>query len=274
MPGPFDFTGKVVFVSGGTSGINLGIAEGFARAGATMAVMSRSQPRIDEALERLRHAGAEASGHSADVRDYAAVDRAVNAVRQQHGLIDVVVSGAAGNFPATAERMSANAFRAVVDIDLLGTFNVLRASFPHLRKPGASIINVSAPQAAIPSELQMHVSAAKAGVDMITRVGALEWGRVGLRVNSVIPGMTAGTEGMRRLNPTPELEQVALDSIPLGRFGDVDDVAECCLWLASPHASYVTGAVIPVDGGVSLAGFSVTMAAAARRFRQMAAPAP
>ena len=149
------------------------------------------------------------------------------------GAIDVLVSGAAGNFPAPALGMSANAFKTVVDIDLLGTFNVLRAAFEFLRKPGASVINISAPQAFQPMELQMHVCAAKAGVDMVTRVGALEWGPAGVRVNSIVPGPIANTEGMKRLAPTPQLAQIVSDSVPLRRFGEASEIADACLWLGS-----------------------------------------
>lgn len=258
MSHPFDFSGKHVFISGGTSGINLGIAQAFARAGAKLSVMSRSQEKVDAAVTALQGRGGTATGFSADVRDYAAVEAALKGAVAAHGKIDVLVSGAAGNFPAPALGMSANGFKAVVDIDLMGTFHVLRAAFTHLAKPGASIINISAPQAYNAMEFQMHVCAAKAGVDMVTRVGAIEWGPAGVRVNSVVPGPIENTEGMKRLAPTPETEKIVVDSVPLGHMGTVDDIANCCLWLASPMARYVTGTVIPVDGGWSLGGTSIS----------------
>lgn len=251
------FANAHVFVAGGTSGINLGIARAFAEAGARVSVLSRSQDRIDAAVAQLRELGPDAAGFAADVRDYAATEAALRGAHEKFGDIDVLVSGAAGNFPAPALGMSANAFKSVVDIDLLGTFHVLRGAFEFLRKPGASVINISAPQAFQPMELQMHVCAAKAGVDMITRVGAIEWGPAGVRVNSIVPGPIAGTEGMKRLAPTPQLAQIVNDSVPLRRFGEPSDIANACLWLASPMAAYVTGAVIPVDGGWSLAGTAI-----------------
>src|SRR3984957_6461917 len=180
MTQPFDYRGKNVFVAGGSSGINLGIADAFAAAGAKVAILSRSQPRIDGALEQLRRHGGAVAGYAADVRDYAALAGALAAVAGEWGAIDVLVSGAAGNFPAAALGMSSNGFKAVMDIDLLGGFNVLRAGHQHLRKPGAAIINISAPQAFNPMPLQIHVCAAKAGVDMLTRVLALEWGGDGI----------------------------------------------------------------------------------------------
>ena len=141
-----DCTGANVFVAGGTSGINLGIAEGFAAAGARVAVMSRSQDKVDAAVRRIRDLGAESIGAAADVRDVEATCAALTAAHEAFGDIDVLVSGAAGNFPATALGMSPNAFRSVVEIDLLGTYHVLRTGYEFLRKPGAVVINISAPQ--------------------------------------------------------------------------------------------------------------------------------
>jgi NAD(P)-dependent dehydrogenase (short-subunit alcohol dehydrogenase family) len=250
----FDFTGKLVFVAGGTSGINLGIAEAFAEAGAKLAVVSRSQNRVDEAQRQLRVFGGKVVGLPADVRNVEAISAALKAAHDSLGEIDILVSGAAGNFPSPALGMSANGFKAVVDIDLLGTFNVLRTAHTYLRKPGAVVVNISAPQALLPVPLQSHVCAAKAGVDMLTRVLAIEWGSDGIRVNSVVPGPIEDTEGMRRLASTPEAIQSIICGVPLGRAGTKKDVADLVLFLASPWATYISGAVIPVDGGWSANG--------------------
>jgi len=168
------------------------------------------------------------------------------------GDIDILVSGAAGNFPSPALGMSANGFKAVVDIDLLGTFNVLRTGHAYLRKPGAVVVSISAPQALLPIPLQSHVCAAKAGVDMLTRVLAIEWGSDGIRVNSIMPGPIEDTEGMKRLAPTPDAMQTIIRGVPLGRMGTKQDVAHLVLFLASPWAAFISGAVIPVDGGWSV----------------------
>jgi NAD(P)-dependent dehydrogenase (short-subunit alcohol dehydrogenase family) len=256
-----DFSETTVFVAGGTSGINLGIAEAFATAGARVAVMSRSKEKVDAAVTRLQALGAQATGGAADVRDPEATSAVLQLAHAAFGDIDVLVSGAAGNFPAAALDMSPNAFRSVVDIDLLGSYHVLRAAYPLLRKPGAVVINVSAPQAFLPMALQSHVCAAKAGVDMMTRVLAIEWGRDGIRINSVVPGAIEGTEGMERLFPIPEARQVVLSTVPAARWGQPRDVANVCLFLASPLADYVTGVVLPADGGWSLGGAIAAMTA-------------
>jgi NAD(P)-dependent dehydrogenase (short-subunit alcohol dehydrogenase family) len=256
-----DFSGTTVFVAGGTSGINLGIAEGFAAAGARVAVMSRSKEKVDAAVTRLQALGAQAIGEAADVRDPEATSAVLQRTHAAFGDIDVLVSGAAGNFPAAALDMSPNAFRSVVDIDLLGSYHVLRAAHPLLRKPGAVVINVSAPQAFLPMALQSHVCAAKAGADMMTRVLAIEWGPDGIRVNSVVPGPIEGTEGMKRLGSTPEADEIVRSTVPVARWGQPRDVANVCLFLASPLADYVTGVVLPADGGWSLGGAITAMTA-------------
>jgi NAD(P)-dependent dehydrogenase (short-subunit alcohol dehydrogenase family) len=142
----------------------------------------------------------------------------------------------------------------------------MKAVYPLLRKPGASVINISAPQAFIPMKAQIHVCAAKAGVDMITRTLALEWGAAGVRVNSVVPGPIDGTEGMARLAPDEKIRKMVARSVPLGRLGTPEDIGNACLFLASPLGSFVTGTILPVDGGWSqnsCGGMSDHLAAAA-----------
>ncbi len=266
-----DFSDKTVVVIGGTSGINRGIAEAFAAAGAQVAVASRNPQKVADTVQALEARGAKAMGFTADVRDFDGVAQGLAGVAAAFGPFDVLVSGAAGNFPAMAEKMSPNGFKSVVDIDLLGTYHVLRAAYPHLRRPGASVINISAPQAVMAMAGQIHVCAAKAGVDMITRTLALEWGVEGIRINSVIPGPIDGTEGMRRLAPTPEIHEACRLSVPLKRMGLTEDVANVCLFLASPFAGFVHGAVLPVDGGWLLGGFAAVGAAMEPLLRAMPA---
>jgi NAD(P)-dependent dehydrogenase (short-subunit alcohol dehydrogenase family) len=250
----FDFAGKVVFVAGGSSGINLAIADAFAARGAKVAIASRSQERIDGALTQLRKYGGEVAGYAADVRDAAAIGAALGEAHRRFGPFDVLISGAAGNFVAPALGMSPNGFKTVVDIDLIGSFNVLRNAHQYLRRPGASVIQISAAQSFNPTPYQVHVCAAKAGVDMLTRVLAIEWGADGIRLNSIVPGPIDDTEGIRRLAPTEEARRMMIKTVPLGRFGTKQEIADMAMVLCSPLAQFVTGAVIPVDGGASLAG--------------------
>jgi NAD(P)-dependent dehydrogenase (short-subunit alcohol dehydrogenase family) len=244
------FKGKTVFVTGGSGGINLRIAEAFGLAGARVAINGRNVEKLNAAVEGLKAKGIAASGHPADVREYKVLDDALAAVAP----VDVLVCGAAGNFPAPAVMMSSNGFKAVLEIDVLGTFNACRAAFERLRKPGACVINISAPQAWVPYPMQAHVCAAKAGVDMLTRTLALEWGGVGVRVNSISPGPITETEGMERLAPDEAARDRLAKALPLQRLGNKDDVAQLALFLASDAASYVTGSVFSVDGGMALVG--------------------
>jgi NAD(P)-dependent dehydrogenase (short-subunit alcohol dehydrogenase family) len=142
----------------------------------------------------------------------------------------------------------------VIDIDLLGTFNTCRAAFDHLRKPGASIISISATHAFTPIPMQAHVCAAKAGIDIFSKTLALEWAPSGIRVNVITPGPVDDTEGMRRLAPTPEIRQKVAASVPLGRFATRDEIADLALFLSSGAAQYITGAICVCDGGQSLLG--------------------
>lgn len=254
MTSPFDFQGRHLFVAGGSSGINFGVAQAFARAGARVSLISRSPDKLAAAASALESLGTEALGLAADVRQPEAVEQALRAAHERFGPIDVLLSGAAGNFLARALDMSPNAFKTVVDIDLLGSFNVARLAWPYLRKPGASIVQVSAGQAFTPTPYQAHVCAAKAGVDMLTRVLAQEWGAEGVRINSIVPGPIADTEGLKRLAPTDETLAAMAQRVPLKRLGRIDDIARMALFLASDWGSYITGAIIPVDGGLALTG--------------------
>ena len=251
------FRGKTVFVTGGSSGINLGVASHFAALGAHVGICGRTQDKLDAAAVGLRELSAHAAGKvlpvAADVRDVAALDAAVARTRAELGPIDVLVAGAAGNFVCPAEELSPNGFKTVIDIDLLGAFHAARAAFAQLRERRGCLIFISAPQAHVPQAYQLHVGAAKAGIDNMMRNLALEWGRHGIRSNSIVPGPISGTEGLKRLS-TPEADARAVQAMPLRRYGTVDDIGQAAVFLASPMARYITGTALAVDGGLSLIG--------------------
>jgi len=209
---------------------------------------------VDAAISRIAAFGNRTAGFTADVRDVAGLEAGLNSVAAAFGTIDTLVVGQAGNFPAAAMQLSPNGFKSVVDIDLLGSFNTVRLAHQHLTPGKANIIAISAPQAFIPMAYQAHVCAAKAGVDMLTRVLALELGPENIRVNAIVPGPIEGTEGMDRLAPTEEAREKTRKSVPLRRCGTPREVADCAMFLASPLAAYISGAIIPVDGGWSVAG--------------------
>ncbi|BDC52498.1 hypothetical protein F183_A48130 [Bryobacterales bacterium F-183] len=246
--------GKHAFVTGGSSGICLTMAQAFAAHGASVSILGRNPEKLEEAVKSI---GGTATGYSADVRQYDAVENALRQAHEAHGPIDILIAGAAGNFPAPALGMSANGFKAVIDIDVLGTFNTCRAAHQFLRKPGASVIAISASHAHTPIPLQSHVCAAKAGVELLLKTLALEWGPEGIRCNIITPGPTADTEGMRRLAPTLEAVAKVEASVPLRRQGTKQELADLAVFLCSPAASYITGSVYNCDGGSGIAGHTL-----------------
>lgn len=242
--------GQTAFCSGASSGINLAIARVFAAHGASLFIISRDELKVEAAVASI---GADrAGGCSADVRDFEQVSQAIAKARDRFGPIDILLSGAAGNFLVSAAEMTPKAFRTVIDIDLIGGFNVMKAAYPALRRPGASIISLSALQAFVAMPLQAHASAAKAGLDALVKSLALEWGAEGIRVNSIAPGPVSDTEGMRRLAPTVEAVASLTAMTPLRRWASQEDVANLALFLASPLAANITGEVIVTDGGYSI----------------------
>jgi NAD(P)-dependent dehydrogenase (short-subunit alcohol dehydrogenase family) len=251
------FQGKTVFVTGGGSGINLGVARNFAALGAHVAICGRTQDKLDHAVGELSTLNARAGGKTlavaADVRDPAALAAAFARTQSELGPIDILVAGAAGNFLCPAEALSPNGFKTVIDIDLLGAFHAAREAFEQLKATRGCIIFISAGQAFAPHAYQVHVGAAKAGIDNMMKNLALEWGRYGIRANSIVPGPIEGTEGMRRLS-TPENDTRNKQAIPLRRYGQTDDIGQAAVFLASPLAAYITGTVLCVDGGSNLIG--------------------
>jgi peroxisomal 2,4-dienoyl-CoA reductase len=254
-------SGHVAFVTGGGTGITGGVARALAEAGASVALVSRSLEHLEPAAKAINETRAEAPAPAsigeafavaADVRQPEEVAAAIAATIERFGKIDIVVNGAAGNFLCKPEELSPNGFGSVVDIDLKGTFNVCRAAFEQLKQHRGQILNISATLHYLGTPLQLHVSAAKAGVDALTRNLAVEWGRYGIRVNAIAPGPIGDTEGMKRLVPEPIKEKLR-QRIPLGRFGLIEDIENAAVFLCSEAAGYINGAVLVVDGGHWLA---------------------
>jgi NAD(P)-dependent dehydrogenase (short-subunit alcohol dehydrogenase family) len=261
------YQGKTVFVTGGGSGINLGVAKNFAALGANIGICGRTQATLDAAAGELRGLGAQVCPVAADVRDMVALQAALARCRAELGPIDVLVCGAAGNFIVPAEKLSANGFKTVIDIDLLGSFNASSAAFEQLKETRGTILYISAGMALVPHAYQAHVGAAKAGIDMLMKNLALEWGHYGIRANSIVPGPIDGTEGMRRLS-NPAARATLVESVPVGRVGSVDDIGQTAVFLASPLAAYISGCVVVCDGGANLAGSGRFNASAASILRE------
>jgi len=183
-----------------------------------------------------------------DVRNFSSAVDVINKVIEKFGKLDILVNGAAGNFLAPAEDLSANAYKTVIEIDLIGTFNMSRAAFEVLKKSKGNIVNISATLHYSTTPWQVHSSSAKAGVDSLTSSLAVEWGDFGIRVNGIAPGPISGTEGMRKLAP-PDFEEQLCEIIPLHRMGTPKDIANAAIFLVSDAATYITGQTLVVDGG-------------------------
>ncbi len=246
-------SGRTALISGGTSGINMEIARGFISLGANVTVFGRDPDKAKNAAADIAASGpGEALGLGADVRVPDAVQDVIDATVSRFGPLDIVVAGAAGNFPAPAIDISPKGFKTVVDIDLLGTYNIFRLAFDHLRTPGASLIAITAGQAVNAMPFQAHVCAAKAGINMLIKCLAMEWGPAGIRVNGISPGPIAETEGMARLAPTPEATAAVENRVALRRMGTKQEIAAMAAFLCSPDAQYVSGSIFNCDGASEL----------------------
>lgn len=242
------FKGKVAFITGGGSGINFGVAKALASHGAAIAMMGRREEVLKEACQELSKFGVKTFYKPGDVRDPEACESALEAAVQTLGRLDFLVNGAAGNFLCPPEMLSPNGFKTVVDIDLNGTFNMCRMAYKHLKQSRGLILNISATLHYVGTPFQSHVSAAKAGIDALTVNLAAEWGRHGIRVCGIAPGPIGDTEGMKRLAPG-EIGEKIKKLIPLGRFGETQEIGLAAVFLASSAAQYITGATLVVDGG-------------------------
>jgi NAD(P)-dependent dehydrogenase (short-subunit alcohol dehydrogenase family) len=238
---PLDFSGSVVLVTGGSKGVGRGIAARFAAQGAGVVVCARSAP-----------AGGEVAGSefvSCDVRDGDQVEGLVRGVLERHGRLDVLVNNAGGSPPADSATASRRFSEAVVGLNLLGALGVAQAANRVMQEQdtGGCIVNIASVSGLRPSPGTAAYAAAKAGVLALTETLAVEWAPK-VRVNAVTPGLIrteqahlfyGDEDGIRRVEAT----------IPLGRLGRPEDVGDACLFLASPLASYVSGANLVVHGG-------------------------
>ena len=264
-PGLFD--GQVALVTGGGSGIGRGIADLLAALGAHVVLASRKLERVEAAAAEIIAAGGRASAHAVDVRNAELVRKLVADVADAHGRIDLLVNNAAGNFYAPSETLSENAWKSVIEIDLYGTFFCSQAVLPVMKaQGGGSIVNISMTLHYRGWPLMAHATAAKAGIDALTKTLSLEWAKYGVRMNAVAPGPIP-TDGVRKaFTPPPSAEGVpdvfavekamesyARKAIPLQRWGSPADIANMVAFLASPGGSWITGAIMVVDGGEWLA---------------------
>lgn len=254
--------GQVAIVTGGGTGIGFGISESLAELGAHVVLASRKPEHLQPSVDALAAKGWKASAVQVDVRDHDRVQAMVNEVRDRHGRIDILVNNAAGNFYAPTETLTPNAWKAVVEIDLYGTFFCSQAVMPVMRDGGGGrIISISMTLHYRGWPLMAHATAAKGGIDALTKTLAVEWAPHGIRVNAIAPGPIP-TEGVRKAFTPPSgsgvtdvfaveraMGDYARKRIPLGRWGTPRDIGQAAAFLAGPGGDWMTGAIMVVDGG-------------------------
>ena len=242
--------GKVALITGGARGIGRTTAQLFAREGAKVALCDVDEAAGQEVVREIEQAGGEALFVRADVSRMPDVEAVVEKVKERWGQIDVLLNNAGILRDATLLKMTEEDFNAVIDVNLKGVFHCTKAVAPLMVEQGSgSIINVSSVVALYGNFGQTNYVAAKAGIIGMTKVWARELGRKGVRVNAVCPGFVE-TEMIRSV--PPEILEKVKERIPLGRFATPEEVARVYLFLASEESSYVNGAVISVDGGITV----------------------
>lgn len=243
--------GQTAIVTGGGTGIGLAIARGLGRLGATVVLASRNAEHLKAGASVLEADGSRVLTVPVDVREPAQVDAMMSTVVRETGRVDILVNNAAGNFICRAEDLSPNGWNAVIGIVLNGSFYCSRAVGRHLieRGTGGAIISVLANYAWTGSAGTIHSASAKAGVMAMTQTLAVEWGRHKIRVNAIAPGPIESAGAAKQLWSSDAAVDAITDNVPLGRWGRAEEVADAVSFLVSPHAAYITGEVLTVDGG-------------------------
>jgi NAD(P)-dependent dehydrogenase (short-subunit alcohol dehydrogenase family) len=248
--------GKRALITGGGTGLGKGIAGRFLDLGAAVYICGRRKEVLSETETGLGR-GREGMIHSlaCDVRDSRGVDEMIETIWKD-GPLDILVNNAAGNFLARTEELSPRAFEAVIGIVLGGTINLTMACARRWLHAGqhATVLNISATYAKTGSAYVVPSAVSKAGVEALTRSLAVEWGRRGIRMNAIAPGPIPTEGAFSRLLPSGELEKLAKERNPLGRFGTVEELANLAAFLVSDGAGYMNGDVITMDGGEWLQG--------------------
>lgn len=245
-----EFVGRVAVVTGGGSGIGRAIAQRWAAAGGTVAVLGRRRDALDETVALITDDGGGAEAVQCDVRDHEAVAAAVDAVVSRHGRLDALVNNAAGNFVVPSEDLSPGGWKAVTDIVLNGTYYCTHAAAKYMiARGGGTVLNIIASYAWHGHPGTVHSAAAKGGVVAMTRTLAVEWGARGVRVNCLAPGPTETPGAGAALWGTAQARRDVLASVPANRFAEPAEIAESAAFLLSDRAGYITGEVLVADGG-------------------------
>jgi citronellol/citronellal dehydrogenase len=245
------FKGKVVFVTGGGSGIGYTIAKQFLLLGAKVWIASRKEERINKAIDELSVFG-KVNGATMDIREPLDIEKVAEKIKLEDGRLDILINNAGGQFPSAAENISYNGFKAVINNNLLGPFYVtqIMAKTFFIPQNKGIIVNIIANMfRGFPG--MAHTGAARSGVDNLTKTLAVEWSRFNIRINAVAPGIIQSS-GLDQY--PPDFLKGITDVIPMKRTGTMEETANPVIFLSSPLASYITGETLYVDGGNRLWG--------------------
>jgi NAD(P)-dependent dehydrogenase (short-subunit alcohol dehydrogenase family) len=249
---------RAIFLTGGGSGLGRSMAIGFSKLGARMFLIGRRAEPLKETCSEIHGLGGAAAFTTCDVREFAAVESAFAAAEEQFGEIDSLVNNAAGNFMARTEKLSPNAFNAVVGIVLNGTFHCTQAFAKRriARKLGGNVLNITTTYAAANcgSGYVVPSACAKAGVLALTTSLAVEWAKYHIRLNAIAPGPFPTEGAWSRLLPSKQLQDHALDRHPMKRFGKHEELVNLAAFLLSDMAEYINGECVVIDGGQWLNG--------------------
>ena len=251
----FDLQGRVAIVTGGNGGIGLGMARGLAAAGARVVVAARDAAKSRAAVQDLGARGAEAHAVATDVTDEGSVGGLIDATLARFGRLDVLVNNAGINIRKPAHELALDEWRRVLDTNLTSAFLCSKAAYPAFKTAGGGkVINIGSMMSIFGASFAPVYSASKGGIVQLTKSTAVAWAKDNIQVNAVLPGWidTDLTQNARR--EVPGLNENILRRTPAGRWGVIDDMAGVAVFLASPASDFVTGAVIPVDGGYSIQG--------------------
>lgn len=242
------FTGKGVLVAGGTGGIGRAISLGFAKAGAMVAAVSQHPARVQEVAREILAVGAQPLEISCDVTELDQVQMMLASIRENWGRLDVIVNSQGVHHKLASVAVDDHLFAHVLEVNLQSVFTVCREAYPLLKASAGNIINIASMGSFLGLPNAAAYTASKGGVAQLTKALAVDWAGDGIRCNAIAPGWIK-TPLSRAALENPAYREPILKRIPMGRLGTAEDVAGTALFLASDLARYVTGAVIPVDGG-------------------------
>ncbi len=249
----FDLSGKVAVVTGGNGGIGLGMADGLARAGASVAVIGRNEAKNVNAVDRLRGHGVKAISVKTDVTDEEAVTEMVETVSGQLGGIDILINNAGSSIRKRPEELTKQEYQWVIDTNLTSAFLCSKHCYPAMQRAGrGKILNNGSMMSIFGSSFAAAYGSSKGGIMQLTRSQAVAWAPDNIQVNCFLPGWidTKLTQGARR--EVPGLNEKVLSRTPAGRWGEIEDMAGLAVFLSSPASDFITGTAIPIDGGFSI----------------------